>query len=215
MNMPTRMFAVIAFLAILSGCSSIRTDNPVGISGGAQTDATLVGGWRVVEAQPKQIPPGGAGYLFFLPQKEGGYTGVWMAWNTPAAAKPDIVLFSIVTGRLGTAGIISARIVEMNGKPPSHIEPGYWPMLYRLDGNGRLHLFDASFEGIKLVENAVKSHRLAGTSEEQSGGKDASGKEIKTIHVRLTADPKSLDEYFAANASLIFTEPAFTFEHVD
>ena len=215
MTMPARMFAAIAFLAILAGCSGITTNNPVGISRGSQMDARLIGGWRVVEAEGKQMPrTGGAGYLFFLPRKEGGYTGVSLGWNEPPTAKPDIALFDIVTGRIGTTGIINVRIVDQSGKPVDTKDSSYWPGLYRFDREGRLHIYIFSEQGTKLVESAVQNHRLAGTSEEHSYDKDSSGKKNKTVSVHITADPKSLDAYFAANAPLIFTEPIYTLERV-
>jgi hypothetical protein len=216
MNMPARIFAAIAFLAILSGCSSVTTNYPVGISHGSQVDARLIGGWRAVGANNKQVrSSGGGGYVFFLPRKGGGYTGVLIGWNEPPAAKPDVALFDIVTGRIGSTGIINARIVDESGKPADAKDPGYWPGLYRFDRDGRLRIYNFSDQGIKLVESAVQNHRLVGTSEEQSYGKDASGRENRAIRVHITADPKSLDAYIAANASLIFTGPIYTFERVN
>jgi hypothetical protein len=216
MNMPARLFAAIAFLAILSGCSGITTNYPVGISGGVQTDARLLGGWRVVETNNKQVRNAeGEGYIFFLPRKGGGYTGVWMAWSRPPAAKPDMALFDIITGRIGATGFINARLVDQNEKPVDAKDPGYWPGLYRFDQNGRLHIFIFSDQGIKLAESAVQNHRLAGASDEQSAGKDSSGKNNKNTNVHITADPKLLDIYFAANAPLIFTDPIYTFERVN
>jgi hypothetical protein len=214
-NIPARLFAAIAFLAILSGCSSIRTDNPVGISGGAQTDSRLVGRWIPLKADGKEVPPTGHSDLFLLPRKDGGYTGVIVGWDVGPTPDSDVILLNIIVGRAGIEGMLNVQFLSENGKPAEDSDKGYWPMLYRIDGDGRLHVYDTSDNGIKLVESAVQSHRLAGTSDEQSYGKDDSGKDDKVIHVHITADPKSLDAYFAENASLIFTKPMYTFERVN
>ena len=67
MSTILRTFALSVVLSMLAACTTITTDNPIGVSGGVQGDARLIGGWKIFLDGDLN----GKYYVFFLPLKEG------------------------------------------------------------------------------------------------------------------------------------------------
>ncbi len=184
---------VLAALLALCGCYP-TTREAIGISKGVASDPALMGTW-----QGHVTGDQGITYLFFLthpPEPEqamivrvgdGKDPGEWSS-------------FSIVLGKAGANTILNA--VFENGSLPRDENEDYTPLLYRFEPDGALHLY---LMNSLAAEDAVRANRLGG--EVVSAG--------KTADVTLTGDPQIIDEYFAANATKLFTVDFGTFRRVN
>src|SRR5262245_21468764 len=194
MNMVLRAFALLIAVLILSGCAT--TANPIGISGGAQTDVRLIGGWKVVAAA--DLKDDKEAYVFFLPRKEGGLQAIVVGWNPKEISNPNesgLETYEVVTGKVGDLTIINAR------RPPngevSNASSGYSQLLYRFEADGSLQVSVLSSDWDGAVADAIRSGRIAGTLPKYGAG-------------HATADPQSLDAFFAQVVPMLSAEPAAT-----
>jgi hypothetical protein len=172
-------------LALLCGCTT--TDNPIGISGGAQVDARLVGGWKGVFAD--QYSDKVKYQVVFLPGEKGALAAIVAGWTLEGG---QWAVYEVVAGRAGDHTVLNMRSVIENGAPARETS-AYIPSLYRFEPDGSLRLFMLSEQA---VADAIQSGRLAGT---MGTGQLATN--------RITADPQSLDDFFAEAAPALFTEP--------
>ena len=98
-------------LALLCGCTT--TDNPIGISGGAQVDARLVGGWKGVFAD--QYSDKVKYQVVFLPGEKGALSAIVAGW-TPEGGQWAV--YEVVAGKAGDHTVLNMRSVIENGAPP-------------------------------------------------------------------------------------------------
>jgi len=206
------LVAIVLFLA-LSGCDSLTVDNPIGTSDGALGDSRLVGAWKLTAMQSKDASAEGTAYAFFLPRKEGGFNAVLVGWKRDNS-ESDYYALKILTGQAGSSNFLNVVPIVDDGKVEDKMD-GYWPVLYRIDGNGFLQTYKLSDDGLKFVESAINDHRLGGAVTKHELYRDAKGVASESTEIEITADQKSLDAFFAANASRIFTEPLYTFKRAD
>jgi len=193
MNM-LRAFAFLTAFSFLSACAAVSTDTPIGISGGRQMDAQLLGGWKIVQLGNQTEEHA---YVFFLPLKDGSVQALAAGWDmmngAPEKKDGSWVTYDIVLGKAGEYRFINARPLLEDGKPPQPApDSAYVPLLYRQESNGTVTIFTIIEN--QTVRDAVQSGRLKGTV---SSGQS----------VHLTSDANALDEFFATEAPKLFTEP--------
>jgi len=209
MNAPIRLFAIAA-LAGLAACSSLTTDNPIGGSVPGQPDPRLIGVWKVTQNESK----GQAGYMFVSPAKDGSTLHVvFVGWS--ATQPSDKMEFDAVTANLGGEAFVNVNHVIENGKAATKQElDGYMPFAYKFDKDGTLVILDRSDAGVKLIQNAIAKHQLAGKATTSNTGGSGKSKGITTTNIHLSANQKSLDAFFAANGKAIFTDSVDTFQPI-
>jgi len=149
--------ALLALAALaLSACYPPTTKNPVGTTIGLKNDPLLLGTWK---AAPQS---GGKEneffYFHFLPAKDGTMLAVLVPHGGSAS---DLMLVKVTTVRLGAAGILNARLVPGPDSDSSQQPPGSIPILYRLDGRGRMLLFMLDEDATK---KAIHASKIAGTT---------------------------------------------------
>jgi hypothetical protein len=213
MLMPLKMLVAIVLFLALSGCDTLTVDNPIGTSDGAPGDSRLAGAWKLTAMQSKDASAEGTAYAFFLPRKEGGFNTLLVGWKRDKS-ESDYYALKILTGQAGGSNFLNVVPIVEDGKVEDKMD-GYWPVLYRIDGNGFLQTYKCSDDGLKYVESAIEDHRLGGTVAKHELYKDANGSPGESTEIEITADQKSLDAFFAANASRIFTDPLYTFKRAD
>jgi hypothetical protein len=209
MNAPVRIAAIFACLLLLAGCDSISTDKPIGASPETQTDARLIGEWTFVFPPDEKMAADERGYGFFLPQKDGGFRGVAVAWSAATKQDSGDLSFNALTGKAGDFWFLNVQNIANDGKPDNGQPRGYRPYLYRIE-DGTLRIFEWSPEGLEKLTTDIEQGRLEGTVTVSGRGKDPSGTTMKTTTIEISADQKALDAYFAANADKIFTKRTFT-----
>jgi hypothetical protein len=184
----TIRLALLALAALaLAACYPPTTRHPVGTTIGLKNDPLLLGSWK---AAPQSGSKENEFYYFhFLPSKDGKILAV-LAPNGGTAS--DLILVKLTTVRLGAVGILNARLVPGPDSDSSEQPPGTIPILYRLDGKGRLLLFTLDEDATK---NAIRAGKISGTAG-KSGTDDAV----------ITADAPALDKFFRSPVGLaLFT----------
>ena len=207
MTKPLRL-PFIATFAMLSACSNLTSDNPIGGSAPNHADAHLIGVWKVT----KNEEPGEAGYMFVSPKKDGSALhAVLVSWG---ASKPSETLeFDVVTGAAGGDNFADINHIIDNGKV-AKVPPGYMPFVYQFDPKGALLIYDESTDGMKLIKAAVDAHKLKGIVTVKKSGDKKEPETVTTMDIHLTSDQKTVDAFFSANAKAIFTDPVDTFQPV-
>src|SRR5882672_463851 len=166
-----RALAFFVAVSILGGCTTVTTDHPIGMSGGTQLDARLIGGWKVLPADQKTQPL----YAFFLPRKEGGLQAVLIGWDKTRLDDSGWATYEILTGRVGDYLIINGRPLLDNGEPASSTPAGsgYWPLLYRFEVDGTVKMFaGGTADAIDAIKKAIRNGRIARTIEEHGQSSD-------------------------------------------
>ena len=182
---------VLAAAVALSACYDTTT-HPLGTTAGIKPDPALTGTWRGVNSDGKP------GYFHFLPQTDGSITVVIVEDGT---GSNDWNVATITTTKLGPNRLMNARLVEGDGKPVTDQPAGTVPVLYRIDAQGTLTLALPHEETLRA---AVKAGRIKGHNADGAYG-----------DVTLTADPKTLDAFFAApDTAKLFSEPFYTLHRV-
>jgi hypothetical protein len=190
MNLIFRALALVA-LAMLAACTTVSTDYAVGISHGSVTDDRLAGSWRLV---PKD-PNAGKEYVFVVPRKGGGLQAVVVITETDPNDSGWFTV-DLVVGKAGDHAVINMGALSENGEPFKDKVPGYLPILYRFEADGRLQLFYPSDDAIK---DAIQSGAIAGA--------------VENSNLHITADPGALDAFFAKDSPMLFNrEPDDVFE---
>ena len=186
------MLAIVAICATfaLAACTTVSTDNPIGVSAGAVEDARLAGNWKVVPAKDSTDEA----YIFLMPRDAGAYEGLLVI-----ASEKEWWAGDVVAGRTGMATMLNIRPRLKNGEtPPNNDVPqGYFPLRYEVGADGQLNLFIWSADALK---EAVEQGRIAGA--------------IDKGDIRITADSRTLDTFFAETAPAIFSVPYATLERL-
>jgi hypothetical protein len=218
----SRLVAVAIVLCFLGACSYVTTVNPVGVSRGVQQDARLAGAWKLVEINGKPAPPSARGkaYVIFTPETAGEYSAVISSWES---GKPntDTFILDLVIGRVADQTLLSAKLLGELSKPGKldaadrDSIKGYWPVLYRIDGDGRLRFYKMSDKDFDKVRQAIESSQLEGTIQKTILANSKNGRSGRDVQVNVTAAPKALDSYFEKEIPSIFSEPLYTFQKID
>jgi hypothetical protein len=200
MGLFTRACVFVVFLPVVSACTVLSTQTPIGISGGASTDARLLGGWKLVSADTGDT---GKNYAFVEPRETGGLHATVISWEPLYILDPNEhyrSTYEIVTGRIGEHRFINARPLLERDEPASELTlaSGYFPIRYRFQADGSVQFF-GEIEG--TIISAIESGLIRGTTTDGN--------------IRLTADSQSLDAYFADAAPAVFSTLLWTLEPLD
>jgi hypothetical protein len=176
--MTTLRFAILALAALaLAACLPVTTDNPIGSTAGFKPDPALIGMWkgRGVDKDDKD------GYFAFLRNEDGSMTATLTTFESDAD-QLDVYQAQVVS--LGANHIMNVRARSQNGTPANEEDARQIiPIRYDIGKDGKLTLF---LLDDKKTTAAIKAGQLKGTVRE---GSDGDG--------HITADPKSLDAFFA------------------
>ncbi len=200
MSLFVRACILIFCLPMVSACTVLSTENPIGISSTISTDSRLLGGWKLVSADTGDT---GRNYAFVEPREAGGLHTTVISWEPLYILDPQEhyrSTYEIITGRVGEHRFINARPLLERGEPASELtlESGYFPILYRFQKDGSVQFF-GEIEG--TIIDAIESGRVSGTAVDGN--------------IRLTADPQSLDAFFAEAAPTVFSTLLWTLEPLD
>ena len=184
MNTVFNIFA-LALLSLLAACTSVVTENPIGISNGTVLDMRIFGAWKVMT--PDQNSKDEA-YVFVLPHENAPIEGMLVVFSDRDWWTSDLVL-----GKAGAHEMLNVKVLLKNGRPieAKDMPSGYFPLRYVVNADGSIQLYRWTEETVK---NAIERGAIAGTI--------VSGSDI-----RITADPKALDGFFATSAPSMFAEP--------
>jgi hypothetical protein len=170
--------AILGLAALaLAACLPVTSDNPIGSTAGFKPDPALVGLWKGhgQDKDDKDV------YFAFLQNEDGGMTALLI---TPEKDAGDWGTYDLKIATLGHSHIMNVRPGLKNGKPDTDEDAGETiPIRYDLakDGKVTLMLLDD-----KATAAAIKAGKIKGTVRE---GSEDDG--------HITADPKSLDAFFA------------------
>jgi hypothetical protein len=197
--MKTIRFALFAAAAlIVAACLPVTTRNPVGTSVGFKNDPALVGLWK---AEPdKDSPEDKPGYIAFLNGDEDStMTGIVL---DPGKDGGDWSSYNLKLATLGGNHLINVWSVLNNGKPADGDEAkADILMLYQLGKDGKLTLRLMDEDSVKA---AIQAGKIKGEIEPGNTG-----------DVRITAEPKDLDAFFATKESAaLFVKPLIVLDRV-
>lgn len=176
-----RLILVVATAAILAACTTATTINPVGTSGGPQTDARLLGTWLTTGPKQEKF------YVFFLerPAEQGYDMQAVAVGPTQGEEHGSWSVLAVTTGKVGDVRFLNGRLLFDSGKPADRTD--YFPVVYRLDGKKLTFLLLDP----KAAKAAVEAHEIAGTVAESGD-------------VVITAAPAALDAYMASHVDTLF-----------
>lgn len=184
------MFARVAALvtaAFLAGCYPTIVQ-PIGSTAPTATDARLLGGWKAMPKDKKDSPT----YVFFLQRKEG--LEALMVGAPTAGDDGGWMSFAVTGGKLGGNNFLNGRTLLDDGQPSKDPSKDYTPVFYRFDGKNTLHLYVL---GTDAIEAAITKGQIKGEVKKNSFGDD----------VRITADAKAVDAFFASHdPKTLFTD---------
>jgi hypothetical protein len=192
-----RWGVALAAAVMLAGCGDVSTQYPVGSTTGLALDPALVGTWLpYAEKDGVERTADGkvAGYVHILPTREGHFDIVMISLPGKPDESGEYTVFQATAGRAGGNRFLNVIMLSPAGEKPQTVpEHGTVPVLYRFEANGDLAIFKLNED---KAMGAVKAGTLAGTIAKNTykfGGKDYEG----TSSVRITADPPTLDAFFA------------------
>lgn len=185
-------FAVLtAAMLFVAACLPVTTKNPVGTTAGFKQDPALIGLWRVEPDKDKGDDK--KGFIAFLnAEDDGTMTGLMIA---PAKGAGDWGSYRLKPTTLGGNHYLNAWPVMNNdhGAEPGEAKSDF-PLLYRFGKDGRLMLYLLDEDATRA---AIKAGKIKGEIEPGSSG-----------DVRITADPKALDAFFASKqGAALFVKP--------
>ena len=173
MNSLLRALALLATLALASAC--VTSTVPVGTSQGGPIDMRLVGMWK---GELENGGPDKNFYLFIFPGRDE--TGLEAAYRN--LDRNDWESFRLITGTTGDVTFANFQPIAADGHEPPPPD-GYAPFVYRFQPNGSVRLFGESERAREVVSDAIAKGSLAGENSGESS--------------RITADPATLDAFFA------------------
>nr|TFG54713.1 MAG: hypothetical protein E4H34_01975 [Hyphomicrobiales bacterium] len=200
MNLFVRACVFAIALPVVSACTVLSTETPIGISSGVSTDARLLGGWKLVSADTGDT---GKNYVFVEPREMGGLHATIISWEPLYILDPKEhyrSTFEIVTGRINAYRFINARPLLEKDQPASELTlpKGYFPIRYSFQPNGSIQFF-GEIEGTIIA--AIENGEVRGTTNDGN--------------IRLMAESQSLDAYFAEAAPSVFSTLLWTLEPLD
>jgi hypothetical protein len=184
----------------LAGCLPVTTKSPVGSTGGFKSDPALYGMWEGSPPDPKD-GKNDAVFIAIMPDEDGEATAVFIDLPVPVKSG-DWGTYALKISALGPYRYLNSRTRFSDGKPAEGAEAeSSFPLLYRIDGSGRLVLYLLDEDATKA---AVAAGKIAGTVGSGSLG-----------DVTLTASPRDLDAFFASRAgAALFTKPLIVLSKV-
>ncbi len=181
-------FAALVTAAFLAGCYPTIV-HPIGSTAPMTADARLLGGWK---AQPKH-KDNGPMYLFFF-EREGGKLEALLAGTPTEGDKGGWMTYEVMGGKLGAHDFLNGRALLDDGHPSKDASKEYTPTFYSFDGKDTLHIYTL---GTDAIEAAVTKGQIKGEVKKNSFGDD----------VRITADAKAVDAFFASrDPKVLFTD---------
>ena len=124
---------------------------------------------------------------------------------------PHYYALKILTGQAGGSNFLNVVPIVEDGKVEEKMD-GYWPVLYRIDGNGFLQTYKYSDDGLKFVESAINDHRLGGTVTKHQLYKDAKGGSSESTEIEITADQKIVGRVLRGECVTNFYRAALYFQ---
>ena len=184
--------AALAAAVLLAGCYPTSV-HPIG-STAPSIDARLTGAWKALPKDKKDNPT----YVFFLQRKEGT-EAVMVGAPDKSDDGGGWITFSVTTVKLGGNTFMSGRTLLDDGKASK--DPDYTPVFYRVEGQMlRLYVL-----GTDAIEAAINKGEIKGEIKKSSYGDD----------VRITADAKAVDAFFASHdPKKLFTEELGTYRRL-
>ena len=133
-------------------------------------------------------------YVFVLSRETGGLRGVFLI-----PSDNDWFEAEVIAGKAGEHGMLNVRLLTKNGEPLQGGDKidGFYPLRYTVGADGSVALFLWSEDALKA---AIQSGRIAGS--------------VDNMAITLTAEPKQLDDFFAAAALDIFLTPYATLQRI-
>jgi|HubBroStandDraft_3_1064219.scaffolds.fasta_scaffold81302_2 hypothetical protein len=189
-----RLAAVIVAALTLSACLPVTSKEPIGAGAGYAPDPALYGVWRSKASD-------GPGTMIFVKNDDDSQSVIVVAQGKDADSG-EWELFNIKASKLGSRTYMSAREMEMNGKPADDELAGQnIPLLYKIEGKTlTLRLLDD-----KKVADAIKAGTIAGTIEPGENG-----------DVRITANAVLMNALFSTDAgAALFGKPAWVMSKVE
>jgi hypothetical protein len=180
--MTVRRFATALLCVLLAGCLPVTTKTPVGTTAGLGADPALCGMWKAVAASDGDIPGKATVYTHFVKPKNGALTALQIFSSTKHDDDGWETL-AVQTSTLGTNHYLNAVWQSENGMPLTGSDKdAIFPLRYTIKGR-TLTLYMLDEEKAKAE---IKAGKIAGTIESGNNG-----------DVKITADPKDMDTYFA------------------
>jgi hypothetical protein len=170
----------LAAALLTSACLPVTSLHPIGSTAATAPDPALAGAWR-----GKMKDATAPGTLYFLPQKDGGATALFIT-DPGKKDAGNWSSFAVTTATLGANHFINARELLDEGKPAEgRIATTTFPLLYRISNASlTLYLLDE-----KKIAAAIAAGKLKGTVEKGVDG-----------DVAITQDAATLDAFMASKA---------------
>ncbi len=175
-------FAILCTLALfVAACLPVTTDNPIGSTVGFKPDPALIGLWK---GHGGDKEPGDMKYAYFAFFRDDDGVGMSAMLMTFESDADQWTIYDAQLATLGANHIMNVREASQNGKPANEEDRRQLiPLRYDIGKDGKLTL---SLLDDKATAAAIKAGKLKGTVQEGTGNDS-----------HITADPKSLDAFFA------------------
>ncbi|MDE2182909.1 MAG: hypothetical protein KGJ78_07800 [Alphaproteobacteria bacterium] len=180
--MTIQRFAAALLCVLLAGCLPVTSKTPVGTTTGLGADPALFGTWKGHGPESNST---GDVYLHFVQDKNGPFVAVMV--GAPQGVGGGWMAFDVRTSQLANNRYLNAVMTYSDNKPADGtMKDASFPLRYTLKGR-TLTLYMLDEDKIKA---AIQSGKIAGTVEPGDFG-----------DVKITADAKELDAFFAAPES--------------
>ena len=195
MNRIILLVACTAFELILTACLPVSTISPLGTTVSPAPAPLLTGMWRGrlgTSASPA--------YIAIYPAHDGLRKIVVLG---PPNSSEDggLMVFEARAAMLGGNTYLDTRDVDDDRKTPE-AKLAHVPVLYKTSADGHLALY---LIDEKVARMSIEKGAIAGTVEPGEFG-----------DVRITADPATLDRFFASSAGrALFTRPLGILQRVN
>jgi len=189
------LVACLTLESILTACLPVSSSSPLGTTVSPTPAPLLTGMWK-----GRLGTSASAAYIAIYPAHGGMRKIVVLAPPTPNDEGGSMVL-DARAAMLGGNTYLDAREIDDERKAPE-AKLAHVPVLYRISGDGFLVLYLIDEKAARM---SIEKGAIAGTVEPGEFG-----------DVRITADPATLDRFFASNAGrALFTRPLGILQRVN
>jgi hypothetical protein len=179
--------------SILTACLPVSSSSPLGTTVSPTPAPLLTGMWK-----GRLGTSASAAYITIYPAHDGMRKIVVLAPPAPGDEGGSMV-FEARAAMLGRNTYLDAREIDDERKAP---KAKHVPVLYRINGDGFLVLYLIDEKAARM---SIEKGAIAGTVEAGEFG-----------DIRITADPATLDRFFASNAGrALFTRPLGILQRVN
>jgi len=180
--------------SILTACLPVSSSSQLGTTVSPAPAPLLTGMWK------GRLGTASAAYIAIYPAHDGMRKIVVLAPPTPNDEGGSMVL-EARAAMLGGNTYLDAREIDDGRKAPE-AKLAHVPVLYRISGDGFLAIYLIDEKAARM---SIEKGAIAGTVEPGEFG-----------DVRITADPVTLDRFFASNAGrALFTRPLGILQRVN